>query len=263
LGSGLKIVFGALLVCALGGAATASAAKPKPKTVTVYRVSVTSTYVHHHVITLVGPKSPNNGCSERYDVDATQTVTAATTTPVVRTLAQLNRGDFPALKAHEVRTGTGRDGWEPGCPSLVDDPAEFDDTTQCGAQDYSIANPSVGFLTPTSTRFALTYKDHAADPYAGNCFAGVFLDPDSDDLVQAIDFPPDPFGTATGKKPFWADVARARLKVIKPIVLSWTDTATVTEAFIDDDPSFLIDTSTAAYKLSWDVRIVPFKRVVK
>ncbi|MDX6413244.1 MAG: hypothetical protein QOH23_654, partial [Gaiellaceae bacterium] len=78
MGSGLKIVLAALFACALGGAATAAAAKPKPKpkTVTVYRVSVTSTYVHHHVITLVGPKSPNNGCSERYDVDATQTVTA-------------------------------------------------------------------------------------------------------------------------------------------------------------------------------------------
>jgi hypothetical protein len=268
LGSGLKIVLAALLVCAFGAAATTSAAKPKPKpkpkTVTLYRVSVTSTYVHHHVVTLVSPKSPNNGCSERYDVDATQTVTAATTTPVVRTLAQLNRGDFPALKAHEVRNGTGRDGWEPGCPALKDDPAELEDTSACGTQDYSIANPSVGFLTPTSTRFALTYKDHAADPYEGNCFAGVFLDPDSDDLVLALDFPPTPpFGTATGTKPFWADLARSRLKVIKPIVLHWTDTATVTEPFIDDDPSFLVNTSTASYTLSWEIKLVPFKRVVK
>jgi hypothetical protein len=186
LGSGLKIVLSALLVCALGLAATASAAKPKPKLVTVYRVTVSSTYVHHHTITLVGPKSPNTGCSQRYDVDATQTITLGTTTPIVRTLAQLNRGDFPALRAHEVRNGTGRDGWEPGCPALADDPAELEDTTGCGAQDYSVATTSLGYLAATGTRFAFTYRRHAADPYEGNCFAGVFLDPNSDDLAGLV-----------------------------------------------------------------------------
>lgn len=263
MGSGLKIVLSALLVCALGLAATASAAKPKPKLVTVYRVTVSSTYVHHHTITLVGPKSPNTGCSQRYDVDATQTITLGTTTPIVRTLAQLNRGDFPALRAHEVRNGTGRDGWEPGCPALADDPAELEDTTGCGAQDYSVATTSLGYLAATGTRFAFTYRRHAADPYEGNCFAGVFLDPNSEDLVSAVDFPPASFGTATGKKPFWADLVRSRLKVIKPIALSWKDTATVTEPFIDDDPTYLVDNSTASYTLSWDVKIVPFKRVAK
>jgi hypothetical protein len=263
LGSGLKVVLSALLACALVGSATAAVAKPKPKPVTVYRVTVSATYVQHDTIALVEPKNPTNGCSERYDVDATQTITVATTTPVVRTLAQLNRGDFPAVRAHEVRNGIGRDGWEPGCPSLKDDPAELEDTTGCGAQDYSIANTTLGFLTPTSTRFAFTFRRHAADPYEGNCFAGVFLDPNSDDLVTAVDFPPAPFGTATGKKPYWADLVRSRLKVIKPITLSWKDTATVAAQFIEDDPTYLVNSATSSYTLSWDVKIVPFKRVVQ
>jgi hypothetical protein len=259
LGLGLKTAL--LLVCCLAVTASATAAKPKPKPkpAPTFKVTVKATYVHHHVITLVAKKSPNNGCSQRYDVDATQTVTVETASPIVRTLAQITRGTFPALKAHEVRTGTGRDGWEPGCAALKDDPAQIEDTSACGPKDYSIPKTTLGFLTPTSTRFAFTFTYHGPDPYAGNCFAGIYLDPSTDVLDVALDFPPAPFGTATGTKPFWVDVARSRLTSGKPIVLSWKDTATVTEPYIGDDPSYLSDISKAEYSVAWDVTLVPIK----
>jgi hypothetical protein len=258
LGPRIKLAGAALLICFVAGAANATAAKPKPKPPT-FKVTVKATYVHHHVITLIAATSPNNGCSQRYDVDATQTITVATTTPVVRTLAQITHGTFPAMKAHEVRNGTGRDGWEPGCPALADDPAELEDVSGCGAQDYTIANTTLGFLAPTSRHFAFTYHRNAADPYDGNCFAGIYLDPNSDALNELVDFPPDPFGTATGAKPFWVDVPRTRLTSGKPIVLSWKDTATVSEPFIGDDPSYLSDLSVSQYSVSWDVTLVPIK----
>lgn len=260
MGSRLKIASAALLVCFVAGAASATAAKPKPKPKPpTFKVTVKSTYVHHHVITLVAAKSTNTGCSQRYDVDATQTITVATTTPVVRTLSQITHGLFPAMQAHELRNGTGRDGWEPGCAALKDDPAQFDDVSACGAKDYSIANTTLGFLSPTSKHFAFTYTRNAADPYGGDCFGGIYLDPNSDALNEFVTFPPDPFGTATGTKPFWVDVARTRLTSGKPIVLSWKDSATVTEPFIGDDPSYLTDQSISEYSVSWDVTLVPIK----
>ena len=263
----MKIAVAALLVCALGGAAAASAAKPKPKPKAkpqpVFRVTIKSTYSDHHVITLVEPIDVNTGCHQRYDVDATQTIDVSTTTPVVRTLAQIKSGAFPPMQAHEQRNGSGRDGWEPGCAALKDDPAQLDDTSACGAQSYTISKPSFGFLATTGTRFAFTYSRNAADPYDGNCFAGIYLDPNSDALNSVVSFPPDPWGTAAGTKPFWADLDRSRLTSGKTITLSWSDTATVSQPFVDEDPTLVANVESDVYTLSWQATLVPVKPAKK
>jgi hypothetical protein len=260
MGSGLKIAFSALLVCALAGAAAASAAKPKPKPQPTYRVSVKSTYVDHAVITVV--EKPNaNGCRQRYDLSATQTVVVSTTTPVVRTLAQLKSGQFPPLQAHETRNGSERNGWEIGCPALKDDPADVTDTSGCGAKSYAVTNTSLGYLAATGTRFAFRYTRRAADPYDGNCMAEAYDDPDAETDVSPVVFPPaNVWGTATDKKPFWADLVRTRLASAaagRPIVLTWNDTAKVSEPFLEtDDPTLEQNVTSDEYTLSWQVTIV-------
>jgi hypothetical protein len=263
LGSGLKISLAALLVCALGGAAAASAAKPKPKPPPRFRVSVKSTYVNHAVITVIGEVNRSSGCRQRYDVDATQTIDVSTTTPVVRTLAQLKRGAFVPMQAHEQRNGTGRNGWELGCPALENDPAELEDVSACGAKSYAVTTTSLGYLAATGTRFAFTYSRHAADPYEGNCFAELYLDPDADDPTSVVDFPAAPWGTASDKKGFWADLVRTRLTNGKKIVLSWHDTATVSTPFLEPDPTLQTNTASNAYSLSWEVTLVPIKPAAK
>jgi hypothetical protein len=257
----LKIALAALLVCAVAGAATVSAAKPKPQP--VFRVSVKSTYVNHSVITVLGGMNRSNGCRQRYDVDATQKIDVSTTRPVVRTLAQLRRGSFVSMQAHEQRNGTGRNGWEPGCAALANDPAQFDDTSACGPKAYAVSNTSLGYLAATGTRFALTYSRNGADPYAGNCFAVLYTDPYAGDAISVVDFPADPWGTANGTKAFWADLNRARLTSGKTIVLSWHGTATVSVPYLEPDPSLQTNVTSNEYTLSWDVTIVPVKPAKK
>jgi hypothetical protein len=261
LGSGLKTALAALLVCAAGGAATASAAKPKPQP--LFRVSVKSTYVNHAVITVVTDVNKSSGCRHRYDVDATQTIEVSTTTPVVRTLAQLKRGSFMPMQAHEQRNGTGRNGWEPGCPALANDPAQFDDVSACGARSYSVTKTSLGYLATTGTRFAFTYSRHAADPYDGNCFAELYLDPNAADPISVVDFPAEPWGTTAGTKAFWTDLNRSRPTAGKTIVLSWHDTATVSAPFLEPDPSLQTNVASNDYSLTWEVTLVPVKPAKK
>jgi len=212
LGSGLKIILSVLLVGALAGAAAASAAKPKPKPKPqpLFRVSITSTYVDHAVTTVV--QKPNaNGCRQRYDLNATQKVDVSTTKPVLRTLAQLKSGAFVPMQAHEQRDGSERNGWEVGCPALKDDPAQFTDTTGCGAQSYGVTSTSLGYLSRAGTRFAFRYSRNAADPYAGNCMAEAFDDPNAATDISSIVFPPaDIWGTASDRKPFWVELSRTQ-----------------------------------------------------
>jgi hypothetical protein len=137
------------------------------------------------------------------------------------------------------------------------------DTSGCGARSYSITKPSLGFLAATGTRFAFRYSRHAADPYEGNCMAEVYDDPDSETDVSLLDFPPDLFGTASGKKPFWADLSRARLTAGKTIVLHWNDTAHVSAQYLEDDPSLETNVTSTDYTLSWDVTLVPVKPAKK
>lgn len=268
MGSGLKIALSALLVCALAATAAASAAKPKPKPQPTYRISVTSSYTDHAVITVV--EKPNaNGCRQRYDLSANQTVTVGTAKPVLRTLAQLKSGQFPPLEAHEVRNGSERNGWEIGCPALKDDPAEVTDTSGCGNKTYAVTNTSLGYLGATGTRFGFRYSRHAADPYQGNCMAEAYDDPNAATDVSPVVFPPGAvWGTATDKKPFWVELARTRLANApagKPIVLSWNDTGKVSEPFLDatDDPTLQENVTADTYTLSWEVTIVPVKRAAK
>ena len=251
-----------LLVCAVGGAATASAAKIVPKRQPLFRVTIKSTYVNHAVITVV-EKPGTNGCRQRYDLSATQSIDVSTTAPVVRSVAQLKTGIFPPLQAHENRTGSERNGWEIGCPALADDPAEVTDTSQCGARSYAITKPSLGYLAATGTRFAFRYSRTGADPYQGNCMAESFDDPNADTDVSPVTFPPDPFGTAAGTKPFWVDLARTRLTAGKTIVLHWNDTATDSAPYLEDDPSLDTNIASNTWTVSWDVTLVPVKLAKK
>ena len=262
MGSGLKIAIAGLLVCAVGGAATASAAKIVPKRQPLFRVTIKSTYVNHAVITVV-EKPAVNGCRQRYDLSATQSVDVATTAPVLRTAAQLKTGIFPPMTAHENRTGSERNGWEVGCPALVDDPAEVTDTSECGARSYAVTKPSLGYLSATGTRFAFRYTRIGADPYEGNCMAESFDDPDADTDVSPITFPPDPFGTAAGTKPFWVDLNRARLTAGKTITLHWNDTATVSAPYLVDDGTLDQNVTSNTWTVSWDVTLVPVKTAKK
>jgi hypothetical protein len=250
-----------LLVCAVGGAATASA-KVVPKRQPLFRVTIKSTYVNHVVITVV--EKPNaNGCRQRYDLSATQSIDVSTTAPVLRSAAQLKSGIFPPLQAHETRTGSERNGWEIGCPALANDPAQVTDTSGCGARTYAITKPQLGYLAATGTRFAFRYSRNAADPYEGNCMAEAFNDPNAATDVSPVTFPPDPFGTAAGTKPFWADLARARLTAGKTIVLHWNDTAHLSAPYLEDDPSLETNVTSNTYTVSWDVTLVPVKPAKK
>lgn len=260
--SGLKIVLSALLVGALGAAGTAVAAKPKPAQ-PLFRVTVSASYTDHAIITVV--QKPNaNGCRQRYDLSATQTVTVGTTTPVLRTAAQLKSGAFVPLQAHEVRNGSERNGWEIGCPALKDDPAEVTDTSACGAKDYAVTNTSLGYLAKTGDHFAFRFSRIGPDPYLGACMAEAFDDPNAVTDISPVVFPPaDLFGTAADKKPFWADLARTRLTAGKKIVLSWNDTAGVSAPYLENDPSLETNVTSDKYTLSWDVTLTPVKRAAK
>ena len=262
MGSGLKIALVGLLACAVGGGATASAAKIVPKRQPLFRVTIKSTYVNHAVITVV--EKPNaNGCRQRYDLSATQSIDVSTTTPVLRSAAQLKSGVFPPMQAHETRTGSERNGWEVGCPALENDPAQVTDTSGCGARNYVITKPSLGYLAATGTRFAFRYSRNAADPYEGNCMAEAFDDPNADTDISPVTFPPDPFGTAAGTKPFWADLARTRLTAGKTIVLHWNDTAHESAPYLEDDPSLETNVTSNDYTVSWDVTLAPVKPAKK
>jgi hypothetical protein len=262
LGSGLKLTFAAFAACALLGAAAASAAKPAPKRQPTFRVTVTSTYVDHNVITVV--EVPNaNGCRQRYDLNATQTINVSTTKSVLRTLAQVKAGQFPPLQAREHRTGTERNGWEIGCPSLKDDPADITDTSGCGDRSYAMTKTSLGYLAKTGTRFAFRYSRNAADPYGGNCLPEAFDDPNADTDVSPVEFPPAPFGEASGKKPFWAELARTRLTGTKTITLTFHDTAKVSEPFLEPDPTLETNITSDEYSVTWEVKLVPVKPAKK
>lgn len=262
MGSALKIALVASLAVVVGGVATASAAKSVPKRQPLFRVTIKSTYVNQEVITVV--QKPNaNGCRQRYDLNATQSVDVSTTTPVLRSLAQIKSGLFPPMQAHETRNGSERNGWEVGCPALKNDPAQLTDTSGCGVRSYAITKPSLGFLAATGTRFAFTYSRHAADPYQGNCMAEAFDDPNAATDVSPVDFPPAPFGTASAKKPFWSDLSRARLTAGKTIVLHWNDTASVSAPYLEDDPTLETNVTSNDYTVSWDVTLVPVKPAKK
>lgn len=240
--------------------------KPKPKPPPSFLVSVNATYSHEHTETVVY-RPEANGCHFRWDLSGKQTVTATTPKPVLRTFAQVTKGGaFAPLSAVEQRSGSARSGWEPGCPALAGLPPDIEDTSACGQQSYTIpaAETSLGYLgSATSTRFAFGFARNGADPYGGNCLAAVYVDEGSDEQAptSTVDFPGPLWGTASGERQDWFELARTKLTTAtKPLVLSWSDTASTSQPYFDPDPkAYDTNVTTDSYTVSWQVTLTPVK----
>jgi len=248
------VVAVAVVALCCAGAATA-ARSPNPR----FNVTVTSTYVRHHITHIVR-KADESGCRRRNDIDTTQRITAVSERPAPMTLSDLVRGGRYAVRldTKEARTGTLRAGWEEGCPLLADQPAYFGDTIGCGQRSWaiSLSKTAVGYAGGDNFRFS--YGLSLPDPFDGHCLID-FYRGDSAADVLTVNFPPKEWLSGKTKRRWWTKVPRARLLAGKTVVVRWKDSATVDvqptiapEAY---DQTVYRDT----YTLSWAVTLKPAK----
>jgi hypothetical protein len=257
---GRALVAIVVLLLAVAGAAGAS---PKRAANPSFRVSVTTTYVRHHVIHFVR-KPDQTGCHFRTDVDAHQQVVATSREPVTLTFKELRAGAiFPGyLDAKETRRGTEYAGYEPGCPALQQSPPYRGDISGCGTERFTILfdKTRVGYLRGTKN-FRVNWARVGADPYTGKCLKDIFVGEDVDvPTGQSIQFPPAIWVKGAARRSYWTTLDPARLLKGKTVVVKWKGAATFSRTNHAGDPGdYEQDLNTNAYSLAFTVTLVPVK----
>ncbi len=227
-----------------------------------FKVTVTSTFVRHHVVHVARTPLPN-GCSLRTDSDATQKVVAKTAQPVVVTLRELQHGvdRFAGLGARETRRGSYRYGYNDGCPYLQTNPAEISDTSGCGTRSSYILSEKVklGFLRGTN-HFRFAYERTGPDAFVGKCLVEVFVgENEYRPGAESVSMPPQQWLKKPQRR-WWTTLAAAKLRSGKRVVVRWKDSATFSTPPFGDPAGYTEFVDNDTYTVSWTVTLTPVTR---